>query len=143
MKRVELSTIAIVFVAIFISCKSTCDLEDRMEGFNNGNLRVYVRAYLDDLEDESDESIKHNLLERGQKRAASLLAGYFITDLKDKAKIEDKLKKMTEVLKDAKINFQECYNEYCEAFIDYGVKSLVDGLDFSVSGKEKTDPGNN
>ncbi len=129
MKGTKRPVIALILIIIiFVSCKSECTLNDRMEGFRNGKLRVFVRVDQDDerYTDEFDKDIREYLLELGKRRAISLLIGYMRTTISDRAKAESEIKRIPDAVKDASLTCGVCNEEYCEAFIDYDVKALDD-----------------
>jgi len=122
----------IIFIITFsIFCEKSWRIGDRMEGFGKGIFRVYVRVgYLGkDGEEKRRDSIEREVIETARVRCAQYLTNHIRITLKNnKESALTVLKMLPVVLDNPKIRFLECFNDYCEAFVDFNSKELQEEL---------------
>ena len=121
----------LIFVA-FLMLMSACGghsfkADQRMEGFRNETLRVYIRIHL--FDEETGKKMTNDIndsqmLDYGRKRASCLLEGYIFTAIDDDEKKRSAFKEIPLAVKRGKIIYRNCNDEYCEAFIDFNIKAL-------------------
>jgi hypothetical protein len=132
--------VGIFFIISFcIYCGSLWKIDDRMEGFGKGFFRVYVRVgYLGkDGEEKRRDIIEREVVERARVRCAQYLTNHIrITLGNNEERASAILKMLPEVLDESQIRFLECFNDYCEAFVDFKSKGLEKEL-------KKVEQGNN
>ncbi|PKL39136.1 MAG: hypothetical protein CVV44_09735 [Spirochaetae bacterium HGW-Spirochaetae-1] len=107
----------------------------RYEGVKGDTLRVCVRETAVD-EDLEKDSVQHRkqVLELGKKRAVALLIGHLritYTALADAGAVE---KKIIEALEKGTIIAIECKEDWCESFIDFPLKDIIDEAEKQAAG---------
>jgi hypothetical protein len=114
---------------VFLSCASSISPSERMEGFKDGVLRVYVRApSCDNSTGDCVMPQKDILLAAGKKREELLLQNH-LNVIHMESKIDLKLLEHVPLTVGLPtIVFQRCTDDECEAFIDYDAKAFLDSL---------------
>ncbi|MDY6969969.1 MAG: hypothetical protein SVR08_15120 [Spirochaetota bacterium] len=131
--------IEFIFIASLMFTSSCTGLSfkthQRMEGFLNETIRVYIRIYLFDEEaGKLMNDIKDSqMLDFGRKRASRLLEAYIITEIDDDEKKMSLLKEISASLKGGGIMHKNCNDQYCEAFIDFNLRTLKEKIDIKLN----------
>jgi len=125
-----------IIVMTMLACSGN-DLRSsrRYEGLKGDTLRVYIRETAVD-EDMEKDSVQHRkqVLELGKKRAIALLIGHLritYTALTDAGAVE---KKILEALEKGTIIAIECKEDWCESFIDFPLKEIIDEAEKQAAG---------
>ncbi|MCX7679640.1 MAG: hypothetical protein N2316_10535 [Spirochaetes bacterium] len=98
-----------VLIISAMQCKSVFSPKDRFEGMSDGTFRVYVRIPIDDESDDFDKIVSSKLFEKASERLAVFISSGMIS------------KNMFEST-EPKIVYKRCYDDFCEAFIDYPIR---------------------
>jgi hypothetical protein len=122
----------ILFCAVnfmITSCSSGWKTSDKMEGLRKDKLRVYVRTETGaDMDDgKHDEDLKKIFLDIAVKRAGNLAGSHLLMKRPGMKITEAVLREMVD-FKNPKIVNQHCHDDFCEAFIDFPAKGIVEKL---------------
>lgn len=114
---------------VFLSCAGSIPAIERMEGFKDGVLRVYVRApSCDNSKGDCVMPQKEMLLEAGKKRGELVLRNHLIAVHLEREADSKLLEHIPLTVSSPAIVFQSCSDDECEAFIDYDAKAFLDSL---------------
>jgi hypothetical protein len=115
----------LILLAVFSCSSGDWKQEDRIEGLKNGFFRVYIRIDYEQKDDESyEKKIKEEIAALAGKRCSMMMKNYITIKYKEKEKFERMMGLMDGILKTAKIRYSECFEKYCEAFVDFEAKEL-------------------
>lgn len=129
--KVIMKSKKIIILLLIGSCVYSCaggewTLKDRMEGLVKDNFRIYVRVNYDE-EKESDayqKQIDSEILVRAKRRCKTLLMSYIQSSIKEKEKKDRAFKLVSSIVNSSKVSYQNCFEKYCEAFVDFKAKQL-------------------
>ncbi len=130
----------VLFIIILsLNCSSKNTTVDRVEGFVNGNLRIYIRIIDPDKIEEIDSSGINSdyILPGARKRAGKILEGYIKVNTDDKSRLNEALKELPNTLMNSDIIYSKCVDEYCESFIDFDIKEYLDKYGPDLSEKNE------
>jgi hypothetical protein len=137
--------ILILFQSIFFNCSSGIKESERWEGLKKGKLRVYVRDSMEDIEEDEDfeKKAEKKLIKMANDRAVHLLISYIRANIKDRSRYNSYNNEILAIIKKAVLKFDDCNEEYCEAFIDYDTVELIEKINTaaeneSAHGKKET-----
>ncbi len=129
----------VLFILILsLNCTSNNTSVDRVEGFINGNLRIYLKIIDPDKIEKNRYGINSDyILPGARKRAKKILEGYIKVNTDDKSKLNEALKEIPDTLVNSDIIYSECGNEYCESFIDFDIKEYLDKYGHDLTEKHE------
>lgn len=138
--RVACAT-GIFFITSFcIFCGNGWRISDRMEGFKKGSFRVYVRVnFLDkNGEEKRRDTIEREVVEYARARCARYLTNHVrITLGNNEEKDSAILKMIPGLLDESQIRILKCFDDYCEAFVDFNSKEFQEELRKVAQGNHK------
>lgn len=141
-KKIFFITLLMIAIAAFtqVSCTSgSFRLMDRREGIEKGVLRVYIRdeaADTDGFDAKKEKKMWETFLTKGKERAIHLILSHIRSLTQDSQKYSIFDDMILKSLNSGVMVFRECTDEYCEAFIDYQVKDLMDSITGTLKGGE-------
>ena len=120
-------TLILIISFIIPGCgKEIWKISDRMEGFKKNVFRVYVRVDYDEKWDEDlfKKKMRNALINSAKIRCKELLHNNILVTVKEEIMAQNLVKLISEAIKKPKLAYQDCYDDYCEAFVDFDVKAL-------------------
>ena len=123
-----------------IFCGNEWRTSDRMEGFKKGIIRVYVRVdyFNKDGVEKSKDSIEKEITENAQVRCTHYLKNHIrVTLYNNEEQASTILKMIPTVVDRSNIRFLNCFDSYCEAFVDFDSKALQEELRKGTQGNNK------
>ena len=144
-QEVRIITMKKIFIPLSVIFLITCstgsfNLSDRREGFDKGILRIYIRDDYSDKESgdtKKEKAIWDELFAKGKDRAIHLIISYIRSRTADTQKYASFDDKILLSLEKGNMVFKDCNDEYCEAFIDYQVKDLLESIESGIKGAPK------
>ncbi len=130
-----------ISLLIFLSCSSGIKQSERWEGLKNGKLRVYVRDSMEDVEGDKDfaNRARKKLIRMANDRAVHLLISYIRANIKERSRYNAYDNDILAVVKKGALKFEDCNDNYCEAFTDYDTVNLIEKIN-TAANKEKAPP---
>ncbi|OHD63753.1 MAG: hypothetical protein A2176_14545 [Spirochaetes bacterium RBG_13_51_14] len=116
-----------------LSCTRSIIEQGGWEGIRNNTLRVYARLDIPyDAEMKTFQKREtEQLLEAGRNRAVVIMTSYIQAHVNDISRCVACYESIQEYIKTGTILLRECNEEYCEAFIEYDVKGILNAAGIS------------
>jgi hypothetical protein len=135
------STIFIITALALLgySCSKSWIASDRREGFNTGSLRVYVRIspVMKNGEEKTQGDLEKEIINSAKGRCALYLKSHIKKTVSDREKINRVIMSINAVLENSSIRYLKCYDEYCEAFVDFNTAELEKEMKQANKGDRK------
>lgn len=109
-KAMRNSALTLIVIVMLFCCKTSFEQNERYEGIKNNAFRVYVRIYLNDEADFSENAVTKKIFQKADER----LELFVLNGIVQKRLFENR---------DPKIVHKQCFDEYCEAFVDYKIRN--------------------
>lgn len=121
--------LVVTWLFVFPLCSGRWTLKDRYEGIRNNTIRVYVRsAGVDGNEEFTDEEIKQVLMRKAKERSSVLLSYYIKSAGRGNERTAAVGTLPAAVAGASKLRFFRCRGDYCEAFVDFDVKEMMQSV---------------
>lgn len=137
-KRQAKGTVYILAAAIMMSCASGWSARDRYEGIRKNICRIYVRIPAgDDAHIETGTGLDAKIRQMARERCRNTLARHalFGTGASGAARVTPE--SIERVLTSAAVRKVECFDEYCEGFVDF----TLDAAPRPSDNKQQPPPG--
>ncbi len=119
-----------ILACMIPSCASKgIKLNQRWEGIDKGKLRVYVRISLPEMIDDEkqfEKQLEKQFDEKSDNRAVHLIVSYIRANLTDPSEQGIFNSMILKIVKEGKIAFRHCTDDYCEIFKDYNAKVFLE-----------------
>jgi hypothetical protein len=138
-RRTSIIFIITALALIGYSCSRSWIASDRREGFNKGSLRVYVRIspVMKNGEDKTQGDLEKEIISSARSRCALYLKSHVKKTVSDREKSDRVFMRINAVLKNSSIRYLKCYDQYCEAFVDFNTAELEKEMKQAKSGDRK------
>jgi len=137
-KRPVNRAMCLLAAATIMSCASGWSARDRYEGIRKNSCRIYVRIPADgDARSETGPKLLEIIRQMARERCQNTLARHalFGTGASGAARVTPE--SIERILSSAAIRKIECFDEYCEGFVDF----TLDAAPRPSDNKQQPPPG--
>ena len=137
-KRPVKRTICVLAAAIMMSCASGWSVRDRYEGIRKNNCRIYVRIPAgEDAHPETGPDLNAKIRQMARERCRNTLARHALFGGGASGAARVTPESIERILSSAAVRKVECFDEYCEGFVDF----TLDAAPRPSDNKQQLPPG--